>query len=896
MVGTVRRVAKSGAYRVQLRPSFTFDDAAELAPYLKDLGLSHLYASPYLQAADGSTHGYDVVDPGRVNAELGGDAGRKRLGDALAAHGLAQLLDVVPNHMAIRGGHNEWWWDVLENGPSSQYSGYFDVEWQSAAADRVLLPILGDQYGVEVEAGNIRLERREGRFLVCYYEHENPVAPRVLGRLLAPVAKALSSEELGFVADALAELPAPNVTDTTSRRRRHRDKEVLFEQLRLHCERPGVARAIDDELERINAAPDELDAVLEDQSYRLAHWKVGNHELDYRRFFDVDSLVGLRVEDEEVLGATHHLVFDWLADGSIAGVRVDHIDGLYDPKGYLARVSAHSPEAWLLVEKILEGREDLPDWPVAGTTGYELLNQVQRVLVDPAGQSELDRGYAEIVGGRESYDQMLAVAKREVLRVSLASDVQRLVVRLATLCYQHRRYRDYPRVELEAALVELCVAYPVYRTYLRVGAGGAVEASPTDRAVIERAVEAAASVAQHIDARLFGFIQQLLLLEIGGDEAREFALRFQQLTGPTMAKGAEDTVFYRYVRLVALNEVGGAPGHFSIGMREFHEWMAARQDRHPEALSTTSTHDTKRSEDVRARLLALSEAPREWSSFVEGLRARLATAKTPGAAAGEPAPEPRTEYMLLQNLVGAWPIEKPRMVQYMTKAVREAKSLTSWHENDEAYERAIERYLDTLYADPEVLAGVDAYVASLRDAAIANALDQVVLKVLCPGVPDVYQGTELWDFSLVDPDNRRPVDFVLRRGVLSGLSDATPSELWERRADGAVKMFVLREALRLRARRPRCFDARGDYAPLYAQGPMAERVVAWGRGDAVVAVATRWWKKHGADFGDTTLSLPAGAWRNLLTGAVGLAGNRDVADLLGPLPTAILERQDANHG
>ncbi len=878
-------------YRLQLRPEFDFRAASELAEYFASLGVSHLYASPYLQAAAGSSHGYDVVDPGQVNSELGGDSGRDTLCAALSKANLKQLLDIVPNHMAIRGGHNAWWWDVLENGPSSRYSSFFDVEWRAAQTERVLLPILGDQYGVEVEAGTIQLERDGSNFAVVYHEHRNPLAPRSIGHLLQEVASRLASSELAFVADALAELPAPNVVDWRSRARRHRDKAVLQDMLQRLCDDPSIAAAIDEHLLQVNGSPDALHEVLERQIYRLSFWRIGSHELDYRRFFDIDSLVGLRVEEREVFEATHDRVLKWLADRSVDGLRLDHIDGLYDPKQYLQRLARHAPQAWLLVEKILEEHEELPDWPVAGTTGYEFLNQAQWLLVDPDGEQPLTQQYCRLLDLEEpeDFDELVAECKRLVLQEALASDVRRLSARLADICQRHRRQRDYSRFDLESAIVELCVAFPVYRSYVTPSG----IASSQDGKVQREACERARNANPQLDERLFAFLESLLLLESSGEEELEFVLRLQQLTGPAMAKGVEDTAFYRFNRLVALNEVGGNPARFSLDAESFHHLMQARQERTPHALNTTSTHDTKRSEDVRSRLLVLSEVPQLWELTLERWRSHLAGAKQANVLpGGSVAPDARTEYALWQNLVGAWPIERERMSAYMQKAVREAKLHSSWHSPNEAYEQAIDDYLEQLYAHDQLIAELQEFVESISEAAHANSLCQVVLKLMCPGVPDIYQGTELWDSSLVDPDNRRPVDFARRRELLESVRQLSAKTLWEARGNGAIKLFVITRGLGVRRRRAASFSQTGTYTPLTATGRQRERMVAFMRGRDTIAVITRWWMKHGDDFANTSLTLPDGKWRNVLCDSDELDGNVPISSLLGPLPVAILERCD----
>ncbi len=878
--GYLQGVNRGGTYRVQLRPGFGFDEASALAEYWQALGVSHIYCSPYLQATDGSTHGYDVVDHSKVNEELGGNARRAAFCETLRRYGLRQLLDIVPNHMAIRGGHNVWWWDVLENGPSSRFSRHFDVEWRASEFERVVLPILGDQYGVELEAGRLVVERRRGALLIRYFEHENPVAPRSLGQFLRPVARRLEHPQLGFVADCLAELPAPNATDRDSRKRRHRDKEVLLDMLEALCLDPTVAEAIDLQVARTNSSPDALHELLQAQNYRLAFWRIGNQELDYRRFFDIDSLVGLCVEDEEVFEATHSLVITWLVEGSIDGVRVDHIDGLYDPRGYLERLRQRAPSAWLLVEKILEDGEELPPWPVSGTTGYEFLNVAQRVLTHPDGEAPLDALADELLREPQDYVAMVESAKRLVLREALGSDLHRLVNRLADIVYDHRRVRDYSRRELGELLAELCVEFPVYRTYVHpdhpVGSN--------DTSVVHETCKRLRAKHPRFDPRLVDFLERLLLLEWRDAEEVEFVLRLQQLTGPVMAKGVEDTTFYRFVRLTALNEVGGDPSAFHVDIHDFHAAMQRRQACYPEALNATSTHDTKRSEDVRARLLCLSEVPMQWADNVRQWR-ELA------GVGPDCAVDPAMEYLLWQTLVGAWPIDSPRLSEYARKAAREAKIHTSWHSPNAEYEGALDAHVSALLGNAELVARIEAFVGSLTPGFEANALAQTLLKLACPGVPDVYQGTELWDLSLVDPDNRRPVEYAARKQLLAELPELTAEQIWERRRTGIAKLWLLNHGLKVRRALPECFGAQGTYQPILAHGQHSARVLAFARGQDALAVATRWWLRFGSDFPGTTLVLPPGDWLNRFTQCMH-GGEVGLPTLLGPFPCALLTRVD----
>ncbi len=798
-------------YRVQLHPGFDLDAAAGLAGYLADLGISHLYCSPYLQAAAGSTHGYDVADPTRVSRELGGEEAHARLCAALAEHGLGQVLDIVPNHMTTAGSDNRWWWDVLENGPASSYAAWFDIDWhppQERLRNLVLLPILGDHYGRVLEAGELRLVRRGGRFEIHVHEHRLPVAPRSLDEPLRAAAKRSGSPELAFLADAFGALPEATATDRESVGRRHRDKEVLAGLLeRLLGERPELAAIVDSEVAVINGDPDRLDGLFGYQNYRLAFWRLAGSELDYRRFFDISTLVGLRVEDERVFAASHGLVLGWMRRGLVDGLRVDHPDGLYDPAEYCRRLRAAAPGAWLVVEKILQAGERLPaDWPVDGTTGYDFLNLAGGLLIDPAGEGALSGLYSALTRGGSgaasgisgpagtgapgaawtgwpSWDNSLdwpEIARHGKLRALaelLAADVNRLAELLLTVCEEHRRHRDHSRQELRAAVAALAAALPVYRTYVRAAAG---QVGEDDRLRVEEAVAAARRHQPEL-ADVLELLGRVLLLEVSGGAAREAAMRFQQLSAPAMAKGVEDTAFYVFNRLAALNEVGGDPGRFGVTPEEFHDHCRETAERWPSTLLATSTHDTKRSEDVRARLALLSEIPERWAEAVRrwfahnARHARQARDAHPADHAHDGAQiDANTEYLLYQTLVGAWPLDAERAAAFLEKAAREARTRTSWHRPDAAYEAALRGFVAAVAADEEFQRDLADFTAPLVAPGRVNSLAQTLLRLTAPGVPDLYQGCELWSLALVDPDNRRPVDFALRRELLARLAEATP--------------------------------------------------------------------------------------------------------------------------
>ncbi|MGI8685516.1 MAG: malto-oligosyltrehalose synthase [Acidimicrobiales bacterium] len=889
----------SSTYRVQLSPAFTFDDAADISAYLADLGVSHLYSSPLLQAAPGSTHGYDVVDHHRVNAELGGEAGHARMCAALGAAGLGQVLDVVPNHMAIGSRENAWWWDVLENGPASVYAAYFDVDWdppESKLRHTVLLPILGDHFGRVLEAGELRLRREGGSFTVHYHDHVVPVAPRTLDRLLMSAAEDCGSPELESVGSAFGRLPPATATDRESVRERHRDKEVHKARLADLCAAdPKLAAAVDARVEAVNADWDAFDSLLDRQNYRLAYWRTAGRELDYRRFFDINTLVGVRVEDPQVFDDTHALVLEWLEKGVIDGLRIDHPDGLLDPEGYLERLHDATGGAWVVVEKILGPGERLPaTWPVAGTTGYDFLARAGGLFVDPAGREPLLALYGEFTGRPIDFDEVVLDKKHVALRDILAADLNRLTGLFVQVCERHRRYRDYTRHELHEALREVVACFPVYRTYVRPADG---RVGDDDVAHVEKAVSAAAARRPEIDAELFTFLAELLLLRRRGEAAApglpapvgeveaDLVARFQQLTGPVMAKGVEDTAFYDYVPLVSLNEVGASPGEWGTTVDEFHRASGEAAVHWPRAMLATSTHDTKRSEDVRARLHLLSEMPGAWAEAVSRWQAMNVRHRV-----GPDLPDANAEYLLYQTLVGAWPLTTERAAAYMEKAAKEAKAHTSWIDPDPDYDAALRTFVEGVTGDEAFQADLAAFVEPLVEPGRVTSLAQTLVKLTAPGVPDTYQGSEVWDLSLVDPDNRRPVDYAARRRLLGELAGLDAAAVWSRADDGLPKLHVVREALHLRRRRPEAFGAGSTYTPLAARGAEADHVVAFARGGQVATVVPRLVIGLGSDWGDTTVELPAGDWRNLLNGDHVGGGPVSVAGLLATFPVALLER------
>jgi (1->4)-alpha-D-glucan 1-alpha-D-glucosylmutase len=877
----------SATYRIQFRPEFTFDDAAAIVDYLYELGISHVYCSPVLQAVPGSTHGYDIVDYHQVNTELGGEAARARFVAKLKECGLGQVLDIVPNHMAISGRHNLWWWDTLENGEDSRYAPYFDIEWnapEERLRHKILLPVLGDHYGRILAAGEIRLAWEDGRFIVRYHEHAFPLAPESIAGLLAQAAEQAGSGQLGFLADSLVRLQRSGNNDWNSRLRRDRDKEVIHEQIgRLYAEQPGVAEQINRVIEDTNRDLDRLDTILSSQSYRLSRWRTAERELVYRRFFDINSLVGIRAENERVFIDTHQLILQWVKSGEVDGLRVDHPDGLYDPAQYFQRLRRAAPDAWIVAEKILMPRETLPvEWNIEGTTGYDFLNIAGKLLVDPAGEAGLNEVYRDFTGAPVDFPGVAREGKALILRDILGSDINRLTALLLDICEHNREFRDYTRHEIHEAIRETIASFPVYRTYFSPEANSGTE---EDIRYVSQAIADANASRADLEAGLFDFLSMILLLLVPGALEQKFLMRFQQVTAAAMAKGAEDTAFYRHARLIALNEVGGDPGRFAVSPGEFHEWCADMQARYPETLLATSTHDTKRSEDVRIRIAVLSEDTQAWSEAVR--RWSLANARYRSTD----FPDRRTEYFLYQTLVGAWPVTKERLIGYMRKVVREAKENTSWIAPDAVYESALEQFCASLLEDTEFIGDLTRFISRTAQAARDTSLSLTLLKLTAPGIPDIYQGRELWDLSLVDPDNRRAVDYGLRRRLLAELPNLSPEDILARAEEGLPKLWVLRQGLQAR-KNYTAASTRGEYLALWAAGPKASHLVAFQRGGELIALAPRLVMTLG-DWAGTVLELPEGTWRNQFTGEFFTGGKTEVASLLQRFPVALLTKESA---
>ena len=878
----------TSTYRLQLHAHFTFEDATRVATYLKDLGVSHVYCSPYLQAAQGSMHGYDVVDHQKVNEELGGETGHERFCAQLSELGLGQVLDIVPNHMAI-GPRNRYWWDVLENGPSSRFAKWFDIDWQSSEVrlqNKVLIPVLGDQYGRVLSAGQIQLEREEDSLRVRYMEHLYPLAPRSLPVILQRASRHFYSATLSFLSDTLARLPIPDPTDVEGIQSRHRDKEVIFGLLQRFCEEhPEGWRAIDEAVRELNADFDALDDLLNQQHYRLAYWRTADQELGYRRFFDVNTLIGVRVERAHVFEATHRRVLEWLRNGVLDGVRVDHPDGLRDPLQYFTRLRQRAPDAWIVGEKILEPGEHLPQsWPIEGTTGYDFLNLCNSFFVYPEGLTELTQLYADFTREPVDFAEIAHEKKMNVEQEALGSDVNRLASLFLEICENNRDRRDYTRAEIRRAIREVAACFDVYRTYVVPDRN---EINDDDRREISNAVECAKVHRPDLDSGLLDFMGDVLGLRFRGALETEFVYRFQQFTSPVMAKGVEDTAFYCYNRMIGLNEVGGAPSRDGVTSEGFHEYCRVMQQTHPLTMTTLSTHDTKRSDDVRARLAVITEIPGQWRTFLRRWSRVNARLKS------NSYPDRNTEYFLYQTMIGAWPIDRDRLTAYMEKATREAKQQTSWTQQNKEFEDALKQFIAGLYESPEFLAAIDEMVNLIMMPGRVNSLAQTLMKCTAPGVPDTYQGGELWDLHLVDPDNRGAIDYSARTAMLAELkSGLSVEDIMQKMDTGMPKLWLLHRALELRQQEPAWFGAEAGYTPLMIEGRRMDFAIGFVRGGRVATIVPRWNVKRVANWLGTTIGLPEGRWKNWITSQNLSGGRVPLQSVLERFPVALLVRDE----
>jgi (1->4)-alpha-D-glucan 1-alpha-D-glucosylmutase len=867
-------------YRLQFNGGFTFSQAAELVPYLAELGISHCYASPYLRARPGSMHGYDIIDHHHLNPEIGSPEDYDRFVAVLHEHGMGQVLDVVPNHMGILGTDNAWWLEVLENGEASTYADFFDIDWyplKDELQGKVMVPVLGDQYGTVLDRGELKLtfDSEKGEFSIVYFQHRFPVNPREYPRILGyqpePLQQQLGTDnenllELQSLISAFNHLPGREEAAPEKRAERLRDKEIHKRRLAALCARSTeVTDFIGHNVTKMNGTPgeagsfDALHELIKTQAYRLAYWRVAADDINYRRFFDVNDLAGLRQENETVFAQTHEFVLQLLREGKLDGLRIDHPDGLYNPKQYFERLqlgssSVDGEERWakscyLVAEKILTGDERLPDdWPIHGTTGYNFSNLVNGLFVDPDSERKLDRIYRAFIGRHANFKELVYECKKLVMDQSLNSELNVLANHLSRIALADRHTCDFTLKSLRDALTEIVACFPVYRTYVTEQA-----VSANDRAYISEAVDCAKEKSRVAESSVYDFILEVLLTSQGEGHPQfyqrsvvHFAMKFQQYTSALMAKGVEDTSFYRYHRLVSLNDVGGDPLRFGVMPEQFHREIAQRNQSWPDAMAATSTHDSKRSEDVRARVNVLSELPREWHRRLRTWQEM--NRKKKSLSDGIEAPTSNDEYLFYQTLIGAWPTGNEaevltesfvgRMRDYMLKAVREAKDRTSWANQNEDYESAVTAFVNGVLESQDFRNDFVPFQRRISHFGMLNSISQTLIKLTVPGVPDVYQGNELWEFNLVDPDNRRAVNYEVRREILQQFCElqdksgdrltAFINELTNNMDDGRIKLYITWKTLNLRKQFPEVFH-RGEYIPLETSGERAKHLFAFAR-------------------------------------------------------------------
>ena len=953
-------------YRLQLNRTFTFQDATRLIPYLDDLGITDFYSSPYFMAVPGSLHGYDIVDPTKLNPEIGNEEDYRVMIEELHRHGMGHLLDVVPNHMGITFQVNQWWQDVLENGPSSPYASFFDIDWDPVKAelrDKVLLPILGGHYGVVLENGELQLTYEAGKFVIQYHDHRLPVAPKPSSRILTHRLEQLLADngaehpdvlELQSIITALKHLPSRQERALDLVAERYREKEIIGRRLAALVESSASIRLfVEENVRLINgttgdpASFDLLDEILNHQAYRLAYWQVAAEEINYRRFFDINELAAIRMENPAVFEETHRLLLRLVKDGAVTGLRIDHVDGLYDPADYLQKLQGwarrelsgvadtETMPLYLIVEKILGVNERIPEsWPVHGTTGYDFLALINGLFVSRAHERAMDGVYARVVGREDTFEELAYQCKQLIMNVSMASELNVLGHQLDRLSERDRRSRDYTLNSLTHAIREIIACFPVYRTYITPTAE---EILGRDRTFIWQAVAKAKRRNPALSGLVFDFVRDLLLRQANSHEAHnaerlQFVMKFQQTTSPVTAKGNEDTAFYRYTRLISLNEVGSDPQQFGIPPTLVHQQLKERQGRWPATLSATGTHDTKRGEDMRPRIAVLSEVPKLWSQRVihwSKLNHKWKVSGEQGAA-----PTADDEYLFYQTLIGAWPLIPlaeqeyeefcARIQTYMNKAIREAKVHTSWVNPDHEYEEAVRRFISAVLSQSEAKEFLDDFLPfqhRIAQYGMYNSLAQLLIKMTAPGVPDFYQGTEFWDLNLVDPDNRRPVDFRKRQAVLAALKhsgDSAPArqallnDLLLHRADGRIKLWLTTEGLQYRRAHVELFQ-QGEYVPLQVSGAKQEHLFAFARihGDqAVVVVVPRLLTGVIEDptelpageriWGDTRVTMPSwkddSPYQSVLTGSQSATTSDDgrqtiaAAEILRDCPVALMER------
>jgi (1->4)-alpha-D-glucan 1-alpha-D-glucosylmutase len=856
-------------YRLQLHAGFPLSAAQAVLPYLSDLGISHVYLSPCLQAVPGSQHGYDVADPTRISEDLGGEPAWASFVDAARTLSLRILLDIVPNHMAA-SHHNPWWDQVLQHGPYSKYAEFFDFRNPVGSPFCVHLCSLGKAYGAALDAGELNLEIIDGKPRVKHYENSWPLAPNSWGELLR-----LSAERCFWELDRLHGIAAPGEEDVTAYRRSASSAEQLLNQAR-------ESGRLQSAMIRAQSDKDLLDAVLRKQFYMLHHWKLAGELTNYRRFFDIDTLIGVRTELPGVAAATHARIEKMIAKDEIDGVRIDHPDGLREPLQYFQRMRRLLPEGRIYIEKILENDERLKgDWPIDGTVGYDFLAKVNRLWMDDQRTDVLTATYADFTGHSVDFGKLVREKKREIIESTFSAAHEELAAMALMIARSDWRTRDLSPRLLSVALERMITALPIYRTYRT-----ADTLHEEDKRVLLEALQSARIGSPEAEAAAFDFLAGMFTkLPLNETEA-DFIAKWQQLAPAVMAKGVEDTTFYCFDRLVSCNEVGSQASLIGISADKFHEFCHYLSDRWPNNMLATSTHDNKRSEDVRTRISILSEIPERWSEALHLWSQLNANAWQ------NRLPDRHAEYLLYQTLIGAWPIDRERTWQYMLKACREAKINTSWHEPNISFEEKIRGFVGGVFETPEFIASLERFVEPLILPGRINSLAQTLIKMVAPGVPDFYQGTELWDLSLVDPDNRRPVDFGTRLQLMQRARTLSAHDALKEWDSGMPKLWMTARLLAVRCERVDDFSAESNYQPLVAQGSHLGRLFAFRRGENLIAVVPRFTLTLSGGWEDTGLPLPGGVWRNCFTDQI-IQREISPGELFQSFPVALLIRESA---
>lgn len=925
-------------YRIQFNPSFRFEEGRKIVRYLSELGISHMYASPVFQARKGSPHGYDIVDPTKLNSELGTDKQFDKLIDECHAYEIGWIQDIVPNHMAF-DALNRMLMDVLENGKTSEYFNFFDILWNhpdESMRGRILAPFLGNPYGEALEKGEISLTYDINGFSIRYYQHNYPVRfesyHSILDHNIDQLKTEMGEEYPDYVKFLGLLYVIKNLSATIEPTHRKDQIEFVKKMIwELYSTNPFIRKHLDSVIKQFNGIKGQpetftlLDNLLAEQNFRLSHWRVANQELNYKRFFNINELISIRVQDEDVFKKTHSLIIDWIQQEKIDGLRVDHIDGLYDPGEYLQRLRSLSDDVYIVVEKIMEYDEELPkSWPVQGTSGYDFLNHVNGLFCQKKRQREFTKLYSDFIGQDFNFPKLRYDKKKMIIDRQLTGDLDNLAFLLKRIANKYRHGRDITLNGLRNGMVEILAYFPVYRTYI-----SSWEVDEEDRRIIQETVHKAKAGKPAFETEIL-LIEKFLLLdffeELTDEERKDcidFVMKFQRLTGPLMAKGFEDTSMYIFNRLVSLNEVGGDPASFGTSLHQFHSFCSNRIYSNTKAMNASSTHDTKRGEDVRARINVLSEIPREWRLYLK--RWETINKKFKLNVDGMAAPDSNEEYLLYQTLLGIFPFDDdkkneiiPRMEQYIEKMLREAKTHSSWSMPNIEYENAVKQFMKDILSETDHNMFISDFIPFQRKIAhygVLNSLSQTLIKMTAPGVPDFYQGTELWDLTLVDPDNRHPVNFVLRQKYLREIITRSNrvdvfdyiAVLRNKPSDGRIKMFLTYKTLQARKENPLVF-VEGEYKQLRVTGKSRDHIIAFARehgNTTAITIAPRWFTSLVDEktfplgkkvWGDTAVYLPPPSkrvWGNALTGETLSKGGRiAVGDILTNYPTALLITKD----